>query len=396
MANSIITETGDGSTVQYALNFTLGILSREYVTCRVGDEVDGLGDPVYRDLEWVTDGLVNIQGAAPGNDVPIVFKRTMPKDVLIHDYSDGVPIQESNLDESNLQTMMSIHEFLDGRIEGGFLADLDMNGYRIINLGDGVADSDAGTMEQLNNVGEFADAAEEAAEDAIAALAAVESIQDVSQDWATKTTGVVASSEYSSKAYAIGGTGITSTATKGAAKEWATTTGAAVDTAEYSAKEYALGTTVSAGSAKSWATKAEDSAVTGGLFSALHYAAKAALSATAAATSAALFDTVGVITSSSNAITCNLATHRVFSHTLTENTTFTFSNPPASGTRCAFEVHLFQHATAKTITWPASITKWSNGVEPTLTTNSAKYMLAFYTIDGGTTYVGTLCSEAFA
>lgn len=151
MANSIITVLGDGVTTQYPLNFTLGILSRDYVTCRVGSEVDGLGAPVYRTLEWVTDGLVNIQGAVPGNNVPIVFKRTVPKDELQHDYSDGVPITEENLDESNLQTMMAIHEFLDGRLEGGFVQDLNMNGFKITNLGEGTDPDDAVTRSQLED-----------------------------------------------------------------------------------------------------------------------------------------------------------------------------------------------------------------------------------------------------
>lgn len=57
--------------------------------------------------------------------------------------------------------------------------------------------------------------------------------------WASKTDGVVASSEYSAKAYAIGGTGVTNTAGKGAAKEWANKTGGTVDGTEYSAKKYA-------------------------------------------------------------------------------------------------------------------------------------------------------------
>jgi len=61
-----------------------------------------------------------------------------------------------------------------------------------------------------------------------------------SKTWAIKVDGVVADSEYSSKAYAIGGTGITDTVDKGAAKEWATKAeDSLVDTVEYSAKHYA-------------------------------------------------------------------------------------------------------------------------------------------------------------
>jgi len=157
MANSIITATGDGVTVQYALNFTLGILNRDYVTCQVNNEVDGLDDPVYRTLEWVTDGLVNIQGGTPANGVPIVFKRTMPKDSLIHDYSNGVPITEANLDESNLQTIMSIHEFLDGRLEQQFVQDLDMGGYKITNLAAGTDPTDAVTLAQVGDASLVAD-----------------------------------------------------------------------------------------------------------------------------------------------------------------------------------------------------------------------------------------------
>lgn len=151
MANSIVTKIGDGVNTEFEINFTLGILKRDYVTCRVGTEVDGLGDPVYRTLEWITDGLVNIQGDVPGNGVPIVFKRTIPKDVLIHDYSNGSPLTERNLDQSNLQSIMLAQEFLDGRIEQ-FSQNLDMTGFKIVNLGAGTNSTDAVTFAQLQAI----------------------------------------------------------------------------------------------------------------------------------------------------------------------------------------------------------------------------------------------------
>lgn len=107
----------------------------------------------------------------------------------------------------------------------------------------------------------------------------------LADDYAVKVNGAVTGTDFSAKAWSVGGTDVSTTASRGAAKEWATTTGATVDTSEYSAKEYALGTTVPAGSAKDWAIQAEDSAVTGSSYSALHHAAKSAASATAAANS---------------------------------------------------------------------------------------------------------------
>lgn len=70
----------------------------------------------------------------------------------------------------------------------------------------------------------------------------------LAQNWANKTDGVVASSEYSAKEYAVG-TQIRGASGKGSAKDWATYTGGTVDDAEYSAKKYATDAAASAASA---------------------------------------------------------------------------------------------------------------------------------------------------
>ena len=98
-----------------------------------------------------------------------------------------------------------------------------------------------------------------------------------SQNWATLTTGLVSATDYSSKAYAIGGTGITSVI--GSAKEWATIITTTVDGTDYSSKEWAIGTV--AQSAKEWATSLD--LVDGVSHGAKKYANDAAASANAAA-----------------------------------------------------------------------------------------------------------------
>ena len=80
----------------------------------------------------------------------------------------------------------------------------------------------------------------EAAKAAAAASASNASgFADEADNWARKTTGLVESTDYSSKAWAIGGTGVTNTASKGAAKEWATKTSGTVDGTDYSSKYWA-------------------------------------------------------------------------------------------------------------------------------------------------------------
>lgn len=101
-------------------------------------------------------------------------------------------------------------------------------------------------------------------------------------------------------------------------------------------------------------------------------------------------ETFSTVTSSSNATTLNLTTSSNFQHTLTENTTFTFSNPAVSGKATAFTLKLIQDVSASgyTVTWPATV-DWPSATAPTLTaTASATDLFVFYTNDGGTTWYG--------
>jgi hypothetical protein len=102
------------------------------------------------------------------------------------------------------------------------------------------------------------------------------------------------------------------------------------------------------------------------------------------------------VTSSSNATTVNLRDGTNFSHTLTENTTFTFSNPASSGKVSSFTLKIVQDASASgyTVTWPTSV-DWPSATAPTLTaTASAVDYFVFITHDGGTTYYGFTAGQA--
>ena len=92
----------------------------------------------------------------------------------------------------------------------------------------------------------------------------------------------------------------------------------------------------------------------------------------------------------------NCETGNAFSHTLSGNTTFTFSNPPASGTAYSFSIEVIQDSGASgyTVTWPTSV-DWPSATAPTLTaTASAKDVFVFYTRDGGTNWYGFTAGQA--
>jgi len=72
-----------------------------------------------------------------------------------------------------------------------------------------------------------------------------------------------------------------------------------------------------------------------------------------------------------------------FTKTINANSTFTFSNPPASRAY-AFALELTH--TSGTVTWPAAV-KWPKDTAPTLTTGKT-HIFIFVTDDGGTRWRG--------
>jgi hypothetical protein len=109
-------------------------------------------------------------------------------------------------------------------------------------------------------------------------------------------------------------------------------------------------------------------------------------------------ETYVAVTSTANATTVNSEAGNTFMHTLTENTTFTFSNPPASGTAYTMSIEIIQDASASgfTVTWPTSV-DWPAATAPTLTaTANAVDVFVFATRDGGTTWRGFTAGQAMA
>ena len=253
----------------------------------------------------------------PASGSTLVVKRATSQTSRLVDYQTGGILSEDVLDTDSLQAFYMAQEAIDVtdatiQIDNA-TAQWTAENLRITNLATPTSAQDAATKAYADTqsalaagsasaastsaaaalVSENAAAASESAASSSASTASTQAT--LSTNYATKIDGAVTGSDYASKAWAVGGTGVTTTSARGAAKEWATSTGAAVDTSEFSSKEYSQGTTVTTGSAKQWALGGAafdvDTVVAGGVFSAKKYAANAAASAAQAA-SGQIYSTV--------------------------------------------------------------------------------------------------------
>jgi len=109
-------------------------------------------------------------------------------------------------------------------------------------------------------------------------------------------------------------------------------------------------------------------------------------------------ETVNAIGNTAASQAVDLESGNVVTATLAvATTTFTFSNPSATGKSCSFTLILSQDATgSRTVTWPASV-KWAGGTAPTLTTTASRAdVLTFSTVDAGTIWYGFVAGQDFS
>ena len=112
------------------------------------------------------------------------------------------------------------------------------------------------------------------------------------------------------------------------------------------------------------------------------------------ATVSTSLDVDGAYTSSVSAVGAldiDLSASNYFTKTIAGDSTFTFSNPPASGTVGSFTLEV--NYSSGNITWPGSV-YWNGAGQTAPTITAGKVQLyMFVTRDGGTTYRGALLAD---
>jgi hypothetical protein len=96
--------------------------------------------------------------------------------------------------------------------------------------------------------------------------------------------------------------------------------------------------------------------------------------------------------SAASSVTVDCETGNVFALTTGQNTTFVFSNPPATGTAYGFMLKLTAGGT-HTITYPNTV-DFAGGTAPDAPASGETDVLVFTTVDGGTNWYGALAIDA--
>lgn len=117
------------------------------------------------------------------NGVVVMVKRITDASALRHKFSQGAAFTAVTLDEDLRQALHMAQEASEANLVGDFFTDVNMHGFRLVNIGTAVDDSDALTLAQYKADALGASAAKDAAEaaEATAVAAAASAVAAAAQ-----------------------------------------------------------------------------------------------------------------------------------------------------------------------------------------------------------------------
>lgn len=122
----------EGNRTTYPVDFQLGYLDRSHIYVYIGDV---LGNPLNQiQYTWINANQISLHSPILP-DEQLIIRRITPRNNLINNYEDNARLKEKNLNDSYKQALMILQELEDGLVPIDILKDLDMKGFKIINLG---------------------------------------------------------------------------------------------------------------------------------------------------------------------------------------------------------------------------------------------------------------------
>lgn len=131
-----------------------------------------LSEPLVLGVDYIWSAATTLQfldtANSPGGLVPagvsVVVRRATQNDEMLNVYDGGAPFSRLTLDENFEQLLRLSQEFSEGLGLDGLNNNLDMNGYRITDLGDPVDTKDAANKDYVDTTVQAEEDARQAAD----------------------------------------------------------------------------------------------------------------------------------------------------------------------------------------------------------------------------------------
>ncbi len=144
MAYSYTEYTGDGTTASFNVSFSY--FSTEHVVVYV-DNIKVTSFTIETNLQTLTLDV------APASGASIMIRRVTPRDRTYSNFTRGNRFGEASVNNSFRWLLYIAQEILEGGFSDFKLSgDLDINGNKIVNVGECTADSDAVNLGYLNRI----------------------------------------------------------------------------------------------------------------------------------------------------------------------------------------------------------------------------------------------------
>lgn len=151
----------NGTAGQETLDINIEYLSQDDIYL----SIDNVNKLVTEDYTWVSASVIRLNIPLLGDEVVKVIRITDRSKLWIS-FSEGAPFDRTNIDEQNKQFLFISQEISEGVGVTGFNNDINMNDYRIINLGTPINDADAATKSYVDKFTKDAIASGDRAEEA--------------------------------------------------------------------------------------------------------------------------------------------------------------------------------------------------------------------------------------
>lgn len=143
MSYSIQRAASDGSLV--LLGVSLEYFARDEITVYFNDVLNAYP------WAWVgtTTNQISFTPAVPAG-VEVKLVRTTDVSGIRNDFEGGAAFTDATLDENFLQVLRVVQEAKEAGLLADIYSDLNMHGYRVYNIGDPVAPTDAANLRSMN------------------------------------------------------------------------------------------------------------------------------------------------------------------------------------------------------------------------------------------------------